>query len=1154
MRSLVRALTVAMFAQAGAGAQIVNVNGGQSTLDARPFGKYLVQICEMTYWDPSAHTAGRLSCITPRSPVPPPFPPPPAYYTVSPAGQPTTQTITLKQAGCMPGTVPCPDPVYPLTLGTPFFVSATSDSGLPVTLQRLSGTVTAGPMADGVQQFVATALGTIVIQATQPGNAMYAPAVPVQLILTVQAVPDADGASSCKGLLPAAATTTQPQVDLPTIVTLMGNPNPFVLAVQGKQTLFVYSTRYPLTLNEEKVLQTIPSNVADLAARTQDSLGGAAAKAFKVELRIPHAAALGDLASRISSLNYTQFMVQNIGADMVRISAPSTPDCATWTAFLQAVRHLEWQAAPEPFEMKLFYVSASDAVTAFNGLSASPAAPSASGGSPAASSAPATGGAPSAAGNATIAVTQPPGSAIDIRSDTTPCVVAGLAFGSTNGCAPGTGSGSSGSGAGSASTAAASAGSGAAATAAPKPPSMAALGLPVSNGQQPIPDLLVFSGATPGDDGQILERKRILAQLDLPRPEMMINAWVMQNSTASPEAIGAFANTVRELVGNYNDAIELVVEKGWKTVKDRTQQPGYFDEAFYHYIADRFIADANSASTPKSAQEAAQKLLETSPGKIADSPEARTRKFGVCPETQYCLGYNFLFQPLKPRLTDFLLTLIAAVDAKGETLRAIRAVEPQARPIVDARGCDQGTRERRDHCSAIWTNLAMDREPPTDQQSCIVKDYVMILSSLLNPDASGKEVQPTGPAIFLRCFAQAANECLPNVGLLRAALADFLFNYKVSVQYPHEFYPYELSQSADTLNTALSPLIDAFNRDIVAFQTFMRADVQYQVDRLNRSSDQRCCVKRLLGLNKPSFFNDGLVTVRTISGQAAQVNTTSQSALNVSSAPNLSTLLNNIATPGGGSGTSPLAGVLGSGQPAASLLTGVLNSYQTTYAQIGRSLNLQVVPRSLSTASSAEINVTLNADETAGGPTYSGGPTGAAPPNLSRVATHDTTTRIRVESVKLFEVSSFAAILERSRSKFPLLPPFVEIPYIGTLLGIPIPGAKEYHSSIAVMSAVVVPTAADLAYGLRFAFDEVVDSPSGPCAMVKGSAGAGVTNACKYRIAVSIRDLNASPINRFHESMIRCLATDMLSPTPSFGSLTNMDKSACKNLTFDSAF
>ena len=140
------------------------------------------------------------------------------------------------------------------------------------------------------------------------------------------------------------------------------------------------------------------------------------------------------------------------------------------------------------------------------------------------------------------------------------------------------------------------------------------------------------------------------------------------------------------------------------------------------------------------------------------------------------------------------------------------------------------------------------------------------------------------------------------MGLLRAAVADFLFTYKMSQQYPHEFVGYDLTQSANALNYALSPLIDAFNRDLWTYQLFVRADMQYRVERLNSRRDERCCVKRLFGLDKPSFFNDGLVTVRTISGQATNVSTASQTFLNGSTAPELSALLSSLA----GFGALPL--------------------------------------------------------------------------------------------------------------------------------------------------------------------------------------------------------------------------------------------------------
>lgn len=121
---------------------------------------------------------------------------------------------------------------------------------------------------------------------------------------------------------------------------------------------------------------------------------------------------------------------------------------------------------------------------------------------------------------------------------------------------------------------------------------MASVAVAAGTGEQTPPDLLVYSDTTPGDDAQIMERNRVLAQLDLPRPEMILSAWVTQNSTTSPEAIGAFSNLVKKIVSDYNDEYEKVILRAWFSLKQQQKaNPDYFNEGFRSYIADRFIAD-----------------------------------------------------------------------------------------------------------------------------------------------------------------------------------------------------------------------------------------------------------------------------------------------------------------------------------------------------------------------------------------------------------------------------------------------------------------------------------------------------------------------------------------------------------------------------------
>ena len=124
---------------------------------------------------------------------------------------------------------------------------------------------------------------------------------------------------------------------------------------------------------------------------------------------------------------------------------------------------------------------------------------------------------------------------------------------------------------------------------------------------------------------------------------------------------------------------------------------------------------------------------------------------------------------------------------------------------------------------------------------------------------------------------------------------------------------------------------------------------------------------------------------------------------------------------------------------------------------------------------------------------------------------------MRVDSIKLFDVSTLTATVAKSRSRFPLVPPLIELPYIGTVLGVPLPPAKEYHGSIAVLGAVVIPTAADLAVDLRFDLDHVLDASS------PRNCGTG-ERPCKLRTAASADDLHRRPIADFHKQMVSCLA------------------------------
>jgi hypothetical protein len=189
----------------------------------------------------------------------------------------------------------------------------------------------------------------------------------------------------------------------------------------------------------------------------------------------------------------------------------------------------------------------------------------------------------------------------------------------------------------------------------------------------------------------------------------------------------------------------------------------------------------------------------------------------------------------------------------------------------------------------------------------------------------------------------------------------------------------------------------------------------------------------------------------------------------------------------------------------ATVIIGALNSVQPTTAQIGREFKVTITPHSLSGASAAQLDVSLDAHEVAEPTLFTKDKSNSSPDQLSRVAQHTINTKVRLESIKLFEISSFTAMLERSRKNFPLLPPFFEVPYIGSFISLPLPGAKEFHRSTAVMSAIVVPTAADLANGLAFNNDRLAVSVEsrGSAAVVSTPNDANCTDAGGNAHAIS---------------------------------------------------
>lgn len=633
---------------------------------------------------------------------------------------------------------------------------------------------------------------------------------------------------------------------------------------------------------------------------------------------------------------------------------------------------------------------------------------------------------------------------------------------------------------------------------------------------------MYFTGGTPGDDAWITEKKRALALLDLPQPQVLVNAWSIQSSTSKADDSGQLLSLLHGVVNSFNETIQKSIGIGWSALQKGTATPGdYFDPLFSNYIMLRTVADPARQNQ-------------------GDWPPDNS---GACPFNQYCLGYAAIFRPPQPRLTDMLLTLLAAkkpADAVNKVIGAMECGDRQMdwKSLPDSCGSEnrpsagqENELDKREDLKDLLKYLLLAPAPAIPLGGCQKSDTNLLLNRM--------EHDPGDMRLPLECFRQTMGMSEGQVGLTRAAVADFLFNYKFSQQYPHEFAPYDLTSSAQALDAALAPYVHAFNQDLLAFQSFVRAEliVDAHVMKLDR--------------DKNTFLNDGLITVQTTSGDVASVDTGTQSFMNVSRAPSISELLSSVieAAPGGtaAAGTTPaLSGVISNlSFNQAQVLEGALAAYQSTSLNVGRQLNLVVKPRSLVGAQAAEIDVQFDADQMSSTPNYwtpgPGGGAGASA-DLSAVTQHDVTTHVRVDSIRLFDVSSLTAVLSKGRDKLPLLPPLIEIPYIGTLLGIPLPAAREFHTSDAVISAVIVPTATDIAYSLRFSKDRIV---SNDCQepMLLGKQG------CRSQQAISIRDFQDEPIREFHRLILHCLIAE----EPASDSATSNAPPECAEPAFSGA-
>jgi hypothetical protein len=389
--------------------------------------------------------------------------------------------------------------------------------------------------------------------------------------------------------------------------------------------------------------------------------------------------------------------------------------------------------------------------------------------------------------------------------------------------------------------------------------------------------------------------------------------------------------------------------------------------------------------------------------------------------------------------------------------------------------------------------------------------FVDQLEGATRPDA-GRECDERDEALPARapgfeCFRDQLLFIMANkdgdfvpLARLRAAMADFLFQYKFSIEYLQDFDAYEYAKSAQRLDVELDPLLVAFNHDVVVYLRKLQNELRCGKD---ANGPKRKCAE-------PSgYAENGVVTIRTISGTDSSVSTQTQSSFKTTPPPLVQDFLTQLQN-----ASSTMPGVLSSNLAAnpASALTAFLNSGKSATVTLGKDLNLTVSPITLPGASAAELKMTLESKDDAAPQQIT--PDGKSANDTSnRVAVHSVSTNVRVDSLKLFEISTFSAELSRGREPISLVPPLVKLPYIPPLVKWQPKPSKAYHQSFAIISATILPTAADLLNGLEFSGDQ-----------------ADADGNSIYPIADEDRKKLVKDIVSHHRQMLDCIVKVTLAP------------------------
>jgi IPT/TIG domain len=619
--------------------------------------------------------------------------------------------------------------------------------------------------------------------------------------------------------------------------------------------------------------------------------------------------------------------------------------------------------------------------------------------------------------------------------------------------------------------------------------------------------------------------ERAISLLDLPRPQLSLQVWSYQISARVKNPVEPYRDhkvkcpkkkDSANLCNNYddNDDARAALENLNSTVDEANRSMTRALESGMDAIVQDALLKAqpipichpaSSIGHPDTLvrliqernQECDSKTRANDPFFEEDFREYLTMKYHDCiGRDHYCIGYyNALDYPSEgsghvtsASLGRLILFLAAANFTEAQRLAV-----------------DDGDRGQKDRAGRIIKNMRI----------------ALICSPA---DATCPHICPTNcPRRASRVYFTRLSEQLSrvaesgNLRILRAAFLDFFFNYKWTINYPNDFVPYDLRRSAHTLDDLLQPIVNAFNGDIDEY-------VQDQLDNPNL----------IPKTSRAGLISQGMVQVAALSGTPAMVSGQISDYFDITKTPSLSEVAQNLLAPSGSSTSGGAPGLQGlistnpyvvGGEALAAML-----APQKLTAQLTKGVTLIVTPTSLDTASSAELAVSLSVNEPDGGP-QSVNSTTATQDLLDRVSSHLVTDTVRVQSLKLFDLSTVA--MEITHQQTPTCLPlaydgfwraasyvaavpfsvpcavwrstFGSMPVAGRLFEWPRPPVTVDNRSVAIIRATVVPTAMDLGEALDFESDRVYDP---------------ITNLTESLSSVGQLGWKA---RQFHRLMMRCI-------------------------------